>query len=89
MLLVLSEEHKEHLGFLTKVDVEGKCDKWRLHSFLARVLQWCGSFAEYLLSSSGKAQTKECTNLQLVSDPTTFIFPSICKHQLCSSLQRS
>lgn len=25
MLLVLSEEHKEHLSFLTKVDVEGKC----------------------------------------------------------------
>lgn len=24
MLLVLSEEHKEHLSFLTKVDVEGK-----------------------------------------------------------------
>lgn len=24
MLLVLSEEHKEHLGFLTKVDVDGK-----------------------------------------------------------------
>ena len=25
MLLVLSEEHKEHLSFLTKVDVDGKC----------------------------------------------------------------
>lgn len=24
MLLVLSEEHKEHLGFLTRVDVEGR-----------------------------------------------------------------
>ena len=24
MLLVLSEEHKEHLSFLTKVDIEGK-----------------------------------------------------------------
>ena len=24
MLLVLSEEHKEHLSFLTKVDVEGE-----------------------------------------------------------------
>ena len=24
MLLVLSEEHKEHLSFLTQVDVEGK-----------------------------------------------------------------
>lgn len=24
MLLVLSEEHKEHLGFLTKVDIEGE-----------------------------------------------------------------
>ena len=24
MLLVLTDEHKEHLGFLTKVDVDGK-----------------------------------------------------------------
>lgn len=24
MLLVLSEEHKQHLGFLTRVDVEGR-----------------------------------------------------------------
>ena len=27
MLLVLSDEHKEHLGFLTKVDVEGKAPR--------------------------------------------------------------
>ena len=26
MLLVLTEEHKEHLSFLTEVDVEGKLD---------------------------------------------------------------
>lgn len=81
MLLVLSEEHKEHLSFLTKVDVEGKVIKWRLNSILAPVLQWCGSSAEYLLNSSGKALTKECTNLQLVSGhPITFMLPSISKH---------
>ena len=36
MLLVLSEEHKEHLSFLTKVDIEGK----PVSSSLSSWIQW-------------------------------------------------
>ena len=43
MLLVLSEEHKEHLGFLTRVDVEGRLLRI-IRSLIAHL--YSGGFAE-------------------------------------------
>lgn len=76
MLLVLSEEHKEHLSFLTKVDVDGEPLYHHLlvtkqASFLVVCVGMCvqllGSSAGYQWSSLGRGPTLESTNLQLVS----------------------